>query len=283
MSKSVLVYEVGPRDGLQYEKKILSVPQIVEFIQRLADTGLKAIESGSFVSPKAIPQMANTRAVLEQLPRKMGIRYPVLVPNNKGLEAALAVGVQDVAVFTAVSDSFTKANIGCTVEESLGRFEPIYRQPGIRVRAYISCSMGCPYEGKVAVSKVAELAERLYRMGSDVICLADTIGAGKPEEVPVLVKAVASAGVPIEKIALHFHDTLERLAIQKIEKGLSVGIRMIDSAIGNLGGCPYAPGASGNVATEEVVEKLHALGFKTGVDLKKLVAVRDWIVAQLHV
>ncbi|MBI4356743.1 MAG: hydroxymethylglutaryl-CoA lyase [Gammaproteobacteria bacterium] len=281
----VTIYEVGPRDGLQSEKKILPPSVIVEFIERLEETGLSSIEVGSFVSPEAIPQLANTKSVFLQLKRKPSIRYTVLVPNQKGWHDALAVGAKDVAVFTAASNSFLKANIGCTLETSLVRFSPLYESApshGVHIRAYISCAFGCPYEGFIPVEKVAKLAKRLYDMGSETISLADTTGIGQPGAVPELIKATVELGVPLSALALHFHDTLERLAIQKIEVGLATGIRIIDSAVGNLGGCPYAPGASGNVATEDVVLRLQALGFETGIDLKKLLAVRDWIKKQLQ-
>lgn len=280
----ITIYEVGPRDGLQYESLTLAPEVITKFIAQLVESGLKWIEAGSFVSQKAVPQMQNSAEVLQNIQQYQNIHFPVLVPNQKGLDAALAAGAKELAVFTAASEAFLKANIRCGIEESFERFQPIFEvaaQQPLFVRGYISCTMGCPYQGEVSLTEVARVAKTLHKAGCSQICLADTIGVGVPEAVPELIDAVLDEGIPVESIALHFHDTEKRLAIPKIIKGIEKGVRVIDSAVGNLGGCPYAPGASGNVATESVIEALHAEGLETGIDLEALLVARDYIFNQL--
>lgn len=285
MSKELItIYEVGPRDGLQYEQQILSPKTIIEFINRLSKTGLTWIEAGSFVSEKAVPQMKHTAEVFQAIEKQHGVHYPVLVPNQKGMDAALATDVEAIAVFTAASESFLKANINCGIEESFMRFESVFKMAkdkAIRVRGYISCSMGCPYQGKISLDKVAYVAKKLHQAGCEQICLADTIGVGLPEAVPELIAAVVEQGISVQQLALHFHDTPKRNAIAKILKGIEYGVRIIDSAVGNLGGCPYAPGASGNVATEQVLTVLEAEGLYTGIDQAALIMARDYIFSVL--
>jgi len=278
----VKIVEVGPRDGLQNEPTPVPVEVKVELIERLADAGLTVIEAGSFVSPKWVPQMADTDRVLAALKPRPGVSYPVLTPNMKGLEAALAAGAREVAVFGAASESFSRKNINCSIAESLDRFAPVVaaaRAAGVAVRGYVSCALGCPYEGEIAPAAVAEVAGRLYEMGCYEISLGDTIGVGTPLKAQRMIEAVA-ARVPIERLAAHFHDTYGQ-ALANLFAVLQLGVAVIDSSVAGLGGCPYARGASGNVATEDVVYMLDGLGIDCGVDLQRLAAAGRYICAQL--
>lgn len=267
----VRVVEVGPRDGLQNEPAAVPVEAKVALIEALADAGLTNIEAGGFVSPKWVPQMADTAEVLARLRPRPGVAYPVLVPNLQGLDRALACGVREVAVFGAASESFSRRNINCSIEESLGRFAPVAekaRAAGVRVRGYISCVLGCPFEGEISPDAVARVAAGLFAMGCYEVSLGDTIGTGTPLAARRLVERV-SAEVPVERIALHFHDTYGQ-ALANILACLDLGVSVVDSAVAGLGGCPYAPGATGNVATEDVVYMLDGMGIETGVDLPAL-------------
>lgn len=280
---SVRIYEVGPRDGLQNEEKILAASVKVELIDRLSETGLTHIEAGAFVSPKWVPQMANTAAVMEQIKRKPGVTYPVLVPNVQGMEAAIAAGVREIAVFAAASESFSLKNINCRIDESLQRFAPVMemaRDHKILVRGYVSCVVGCPYEGYIAPAAVVEVAEKLLKIGCYEISLGDTIGVGTPEKIRAMLTTVR-AHIPAGNLALHCHDTYG-YALDNIHTGIDMGISVIDSSVAGLGGCPYAPGASGNVSTEAVLGMLQKLGVKTGVDLDKVTEIGKFISFQLR-
>ena len=282
MSRKVLIVEVGPRDGLQNEAGEVPTATKVELIERLADAGLPAVEATAFVSPKWVPQMADHTEVLERIRRKPGVSYPVLTPNLKGFEAARAAGATEVAVFGAASEAFSKKNINCSIAESLERFRPIVLQAkkhGIKVRGYVSCVLGCPYEGDVAPQRVADVAGALYEMGCYEISLGDTIGVGTPGKTQAMIEACARR-VPIERLAGHYHDTYGQ-ALANIYASLEAGVSTFDSSIAGLGGCPYAAGASGNVATEDVVYMLNGLGAETGVDLKALVGIGRWICGVL--
>ena len=283
MNRSVRLVEVGPRDGLQNEPGEVPTAIKLELIERLADAGLPAVEATAFVSPKWVPQMADHTEVLERIRRKPGVSYPVLTPNLKGFEAARAAGATEVAVFAAASESFSKKNINCSIAESLERFLPITRaaqQHGIRVRGYVSCVLGCPYEGEVKPGRVAEVAAALYEMGCYEVSLGDTIGVGTPGKTKVMIEA-CTRRVPLERLAGHYHDTYGQ-ALANIYASLELGVATFDSSIAGLGGCPYAKGASGNVATEDVVYMLHGLGIQTGVDLDKLVGIGQWICGILQ-
>jgi hydroxymethylglutaryl-CoA lyase len=278
----VRIVDVGPRDGLQNEPGEVPTEVKLELIERLADAGLSAVEATAFVSPKWIPQMADHTEVLERLRRKPGVSYPVLTPNLKGFEAARAAGAREVAVFGAASEAFSKKNINCSIAESLERFRPIVAQAkkhGIKVRGYVSCVLGCPYEGEVKPERVAEVAGALFEMGCYEVSLGDTIGVGTPGKTRAMIEACAKR-VPIEHLAGHYHDTYGQ-ALANIYASLEAGVKTFDSSIAGLGGCPYAAGASGNVATEDVVYMLHGLGVRTGVDLERLVEVGEWISAFL--
>jgi hydroxymethylglutaryl-CoA lyase len=278
LPKKVRIVDVGPRDGLQNEKAEVPTKVKLELIARLADAGLPAVEATAFVSPKWIPQMADHTEVLEGIRRKPGVSYPVLTPNLKGFEAARAAGATEVAVFGAASESFSKKNINCSIAESLERFRPVAeaaRKADIKVRGYISCVLGCPYEGEIAPAKVAEVARALHDMGCYEISLGDTIGTGTPGRTQAMIEACARA-VPVERLAGHYHDTYGQ-ALANIYASLEMGVATFDSSVAGLGGCPYAKGASGNVATEDVVYMLNGLGIDTGVDLGKLVAIGQWI------
>ncbi|MCB8822906.1 hydroxymethylglutaryl-CoA lyase [Microvirga rosea] len=276
--KTVRIVEVGPRDGLQNEPGIVATEVKIELINRLTHAGLQTIESGSFVSPKWVPQMADTAEVLSHIQRKPGVQYPVLVPNIKGLHAALESGVEEVAVFASASEAFSQRNINCTIDESLARFQPVIaasRERGVKVRGYVSCVLGCPYQGDVPAEKVADVAKRLFDMGCYEISLGDTIGAGTPAAAFAMTKHVLGF-VPVNQIALHFHDTYGQ-ALANIYACLGLGISVLDSSVGGLGGCPYAVGASGNVASEDLVYMLHGMGIDTGVDLGQLVEAARFI------
>jgi len=282
MSDPVRIVEVGPRDGLQNEKMPVSVETRIAFVEALVAAGCRTIEVGSFVSPKAVPKMAGSDEVLRAVDHHPGHEFHVLVPNEKGYEAARAAGARVVAVFASASEGFSRANINCTVAESLERFRPVLaRAPadGIKVRGYVSCVLGCPFDGEVSPSAVARVARALWDQGCYEISLGDTIGIGTPMKARQLVRAVA-AEVPMAKLAMHFHDTYGQ-ALANLYAGLEEGVRVIDSAAGGLGGCPYAPGATGNVATEDVVYMLDGLGEPTGIDLDKLLAATNTICAAL--
>ena len=278
LPKRVRIVEVGPRDGLQNEKGEVPTAVKLELIERLADAGLPAGEATAFVSPKWIPQMADHTEVLERIRRRPGVSYPVLTPNLKGFEAARAAGATEVAVFGAASEAFSKKNINCSIAESLGRFRPVAEialKEKIKVRAYISCVLGCPYEGEVKARKVAEVAGALYDMGCYEVSLGDTIGVGTPGKTQAMIEACARR-VPVAKLAGHYHDTYGQ-ALANIYASMELGVATFDSSVAGLGGCPYAKGASGNVATEDVVYMLHGLGIETGIDLDKVVDTGVWI------
>ena len=283
MDDFVTLVEVGPRDGLQNEKQKLSTGTKIELIERLANCGIPAVEAGSFVSPEWVPQMADTEDVLAGLKRLDGTRYPVLVPNLTGLGRAISAGATEIAVFTAASDSFSERNTNCSIRASLSRLEAVVeraKDTGIRVRAYVSCVLGCPYEGDVEVETVVAVCTRLIQMGCDEISLGDTIGVGTPGQASELVKTVSSV-VAVEKLAVHFHDTYGQ-ALANILACLDAGVRTLDASVAGLGGCPYASGATGNVASEDVVYMLHGLGLTTSIDLGELAKTGDWVSKQLQ-
>ena len=265
---SVRIVEVGPRDGLQNEPLPVATATKLDLIRRLAEGGLTTIEATAFVSPKRVPQMADHAAVMQGIEWRPGVRYPVLVPNMQGFEAAVAAGARDVAVFTAASETFLRHNINCSIAESLDRFRPVLsaaKQQGVGVRGYVSCALGCPYEGMVPPTAAAAVARALYETGCAEISLGDTVGVGTPASTTAMLAEVAKH-VPIEALAGHYHDTWGR-ALLNVFASMQVGVRIFDSSVAGLGGCPYAPGASGNVATEDVIALLDALGIETGVDL----------------
>ena len=279
---SVRIIEMGARDGLQNERTPVSVENRIVFIKRLFDAGLATIEVGAFVSPKAIPQMASSDAVLRGVSHIKGAEFHVLVPNEKGYDAARAAGAKVVSVFAAASEGFSRANINCTVAESIERFKPVLaraKADGVPVRGYISCVLGCPFDGEIKPKAVADLAVTLWDLGCYEISLGDTIGVGTPAKAKEMLRAVA-ANIPPAKLAMHFHDTYGQ-ALANLYAGLEEGVRVIDAAAGGLGGCPYAPGATGNVATEDVVYMLEGMGIKTGVDMPKLLAATNDITAQI--
>ena len=274
MDEQVKIVEVAPRDGLQNENKTLSVAQRVDFIEALAATGLETIEAGAFVSPEWVPQMAETAEVLGALNLPDNIALPCLVPNKRGMEDALKAGVQDVAIFTAASEEFNLKNTNATIEESFERFAPVMKLAeanGVKVRGYVSTAIACPYSGRVEPQQVADVAARLFELGCYEISLGDTIGVGRPKDVQTMLRSVLLQ-VPKNNVALHLHDTFGQ-ALAGIYAGLYEGVRTFDAACGGLGGCPYAKGASGNVATEDVLYLLEGEGFDTGVDLEKMMAV----------
>lgn len=278
----VKLVEVGPRDGLQNEPVAVSVADRVALIDRLSATGLKSIEVGSFVNPKLVPQMAHTDKVLAQIQHKRDVSYPVLVPNMKGFEAAQAAGVKEIAVFIAASESFSQRNINCSIAESLARIRPVCEaalQDHIRVRGYISCVLGCPYDGDVDIETVAALAAQLKALGSYEVSLGDTIGVGTPGKARALVDSVA-LHLPMDDIAVHFHDTYGQ-ALANILAVLEAGISVVDTAVAGLGGCPFAAGATGNVATEDVLYMLQGLNIETGVDLGAMVETGQFIAKLL--
>ncbi|XP_056152000.1 hydroxymethylglutaryl-CoA lyase, mitochondrial [Lampris incognitus] len=283
LPKRVKIVEVGPRDGLQNEKTIVPAETKIHLIDMLSESGLSVIEATSFVSPKWVPQMADQVEVMKGIHRKPGVSYPVLTPNLKGFQAAVMSGASEVAIFGAASERFSKRNINCSVDESLQRFEEVVRaakEASVPVRGYISCVLGCPYEGKVAPEKVAHVAKRLYAMGCYEISLGDTIGVGTPGGMAEMLEAV-SREVPVNALAVHCHDTYGQ-ALANILIALQMGISVVDSSVAGLGGCPYAQGASGNVATEDVVYMLHGLGIHTGVDLSKLMDAGAFICRSLN-
>ena len=278
----VRIVEVGPRDGLQNEPREVPTAAKVELIERLAEAGLPAVEATAFVSPKWVPQMADHTEVLERIRRRPGVAYPVLTPNLKGFEAARAAGATEVAIFAAASEAFSQKNINCSIAASLERFRPVAaaaKASGVKLRGYISCVLGCPYEGEVKPARVAEVAGALADMGCYEVSLGDTIGVGTPGKTKSLIEACARR-LPIERLAGHFHDTYGQ-ALANIYASLEMGVASFDSSIAGLGGCPYAAGASGNVATEDVVYMLNGLGIETGVDLERLVDTGQWICGLL--
>jgi len=283
MTTSIRIVEVGPRDGLQNEPGEVATAVKVELIERLADAGLPAVEATAFVSPKWVPQMADHTEVMQGLRRKPGVSYPVLAPNLKGLEAARAAGATEVAIFAAASEAFSQRNINCSIAESLERFRPVAQaahEHGIKVRGYVSCVLGCPYEGDIAPKRVADVAKALYDMACYEISLGDTIGVGTPAKTKTMIEACAEH-VPVEKLAGHYHDTYGQ-ALANIYASLELGVRTFDASVAGLGGCPYAAGASGNVATEDVVYLLNGLGMRTGIDLERLVDIGQWISGVLE-
>jgi hydroxymethylglutaryl-CoA lyase len=278
LNNFVRIVEVGPRDGLQNEPGEVPTAVKLELIERLAEAGLPAVEATGFVSPKWVPQMADHTEVLERIRRKPGVSYPVLTPNLKGFEAARAAGATEVAIFGAASEAFSRRNINCSIAESLERFRPVAeaaRKADVRVRGYVSCVLGCPYEGEIAPQRVAEVAGALFEMGCYEVSLGDTIGVGTPGKTKAMLEACARR-IPIERLAGHYHDTYGQ-ALANIYASLELGVRTFDASVAGLGGCPYAAGASGNVATEDVVYMLHGLGMDTGVDLDRLVGIGQWI------
>lgn len=282
LPRKVKIVEVGPRDGLQNEKGEVPTAVKLELIERLADAGLPAVEATAFVSPKWIPQMADHTEVLERIRRRPGVAYPVLTPNLKGFEAARAAGATEVAVFAAATEAFSRKNINCSIAESLERFRPVTEaaaRHGVKVRGYISCVLGCPYEGAVAPEKVAEVAGALHDMGCYEISLGDSIGTGTPGTTRAMIEACATK-VPLAQLAGHYHDTYGQ-ALANVYASLEMGVATFDSSVAGLGGCPYAKGATGNVATEDVVYMLQGLGIDTGIDLDQLVDIGQWICGVL--
>lgn len=276
--KRVKIVDVGPRDGLQNEPAEISTETKIELVERLADAGLRFIEAGAFVSPKWVPKMADSADVMARIERRLGVVYSVLTPNLKGFEGAVAVRADEVAVFGAASEAFSQKNINCTIAESLERFQPVCdaaKAAAIPVRGYISCVLGCPYEGEIAPSAVASVAKTLRDMGCHEISLGDTIGRGTPAKAQAMIAAVAEV-VPMERIAVHFHDTYGQ-ALANILAVMEQGVAVVDASVSGLGGCPYAKGASGNVATEDVLYMLDGLGIETGIDLGKLVETGAFI------
>jgi hydroxymethylglutaryl-CoA lyase len=275
MSDTVRIIEMGPRDGLQNEKTPVSVEARIAFIEALVAAGLSTVEVGAFVSPKAIPQMVGSDQVLRGVNHLAG-EFHVLVPNEKGYEAARAAGAKVISIFAAASEGFSRANINCSIAESIERFKPVVvraKADGIRVRGYISCVLGCPFDGEVKPQAVVEVAQKLWELGCYEISLGDTIGVGTPAKARQMLRAVSRA-VPMTNLAMHFHDTYGQ-ALANLYAGMEEGARVIDSAAGGLGGCPFAPGATGNVATEDVVYMLEGMGIATGVDMTKLLAATN--------
>ena len=275
-ARDVIVVEVGPRDGLQNEPNPITTDVKIAFVNALTSASLPVIEVTSFVNPRAVPQLADADEVMTGIERAPGVRYPVLVPNERGLDRALAVGVREIALFTAATEEFAKANVGTSIDGTFERFGPVAsraRERGIWIRGYVSVAFGCPYAGAVAPEAAVAVAERLLALGCDEVCLADTIGNASPEGVRAVLRE-AIPTIPAPRLALHFHDT-SRMALANVEAGLAHGVRIFDSAAGGLGGCPFAPGAAGNLATERLLERLDRLGLRTGVDLEQVEAAAD--------
>jgi len=279
---TVRIVEVGPRDGLQNEKVVIPTEVKVDYITALADAGLRVIEAGAFVSPKWVPQMADSGDVYRDIPKDPGVEYPVLVPNMKGLDRAIEAGVKSIALFTAASESFNKRNINMSIEESIENYAPVAvraRSEGMRVRGYVSTAFGCPYEGDVPPEKVLEVCARMLDIGCYEVSVGDTIGVGTPMQVQGVIGVLLQV-IPASKLAMHFHDT-RGTALANTLAALEMGIATFDSSAGGLGGCPYAPGASGNMATEDLVYLLHSMAIETGVDLQRLVAASSIIAPYL--
>lgn len=282
-ASSVKIIEVGVRDGLQNEPTPVPTEVKLKLIEKLIASGLSVIEATSFVSPKWVPQMADHQQIMQQLPQNTAVNFPVLTPNIQGFENAISAGAKEVAVFAAASESFSKKNINCTIDESIQRFAPIFEQAkakGIKVRGYVSCVLGCPYEGEISPDKVSEVASKLYQNGCYEISLGDTIGVGTAGKTKTLIETIKNL-IPINHISVHFHDTYGQ-ALANIYAALELGISSIDSSVAGLGGCPYAKGASGNVATEDVVYMLDGMGVKTGVNLDKLIDAGEYISQYLN-
>jgi hydroxymethylglutaryl-CoA lyase len=282
-SNHVRIVEVGARDGLQNEKTLLPAEVKIALIDRLSSTGLKTIEATSFVSPKWVPQLADAAEVFRAIRKVPGVSYPVLVPNLQGYARAREVGAGEIAVFTAASEAFNRKNVNASIDESIERFIPVMKQAladGVPVRGYVSTVLGCPYQGEVPVSDVVRVAKRMFELGCHEISLGDTIGVGTPAKARAMLHAVAQE-VPMAALAVHFHDTYGQ-ALANILACLEEGVRVVDSSVSGTGGCPYAKGATGNVASEDVVYMLHGMGIETGIDLDLLVATGAWLAGQLH-
>jgi isopropylmalate/homocitrate/citramalate synthase len=280
--KNVRIVEVGPRDGLQNEPHTVPTETKIEFIRLLAASGLKTIEATAFVSPKWVPQMADHAEVLRGLKHEAGVSYPVLVPNLRGFDAAVAAGATEVAVFAAASETFSQRNINCSIAESLDRFAPVFaaaRAASVQVRGYVSCALGCPYEGEIDPDKVADVAAALFESGCYEVSLGDTIGVGTPSRTTALIKTVGGR-MPVDRLAGHFHDTYGQ-ALVNIYAALTMDVQVFDASVSGLGGCPYAPGATGNVATEDLLYMLNGMGIETGVDLDRLIAAGAFICEKL--
>jgi len=278
LPKTVKIVDVGPRDGLQNQPELVPLEAKIKLVEMLAEAGLPAVEAGAFVSPKWVPQMADTAELMRRIYRRPGVSYPVLVPNMKGYEAARAVNADEIAIFGAASETFSERNINCSIAESLARFEPVAKAAiadGIRVRGYISCVLGCPYEGEVDPEAVAAVARALDDMGCYEVSLGDTIGTGTPKKAQAMVAAVCKT-IPAARLGAHFHDTYGQ-ALANLLAVMQMGVAVIDTAVAGLGGCPYAKGASGNVATEDVLYMLDGLGIGTGVDMDRLLAASRYI------
>lgn len=281
--KQVKIVEVSPRDGLQNEKQNISLETKLKLIEKLTNTGIKNIEVTGFVSPKWVPQLADAEQLCQQLKRQNSVHYSVLTPNTIGMQKAIDAEIKEVAVFTAASESFTQKNINCSIEESLQRFKPIMelaQQHNIKVRGYVSCVLGCPYEGLISPEKITQVTESLFKLGCYEVSLGDTIGTGTPLTAQAMLKACMNSA-PIEKLALHFHNTYGQ-ALANIYACMQLGAHIIDASVAGLGGCPYAKGASGNVATEDVVYMLKGMGIETGIDLEQLAATGNWISNELN-
>ncbi|MGH3241673.1 MAG: hydroxymethylglutaryl-CoA lyase [Spirillospora sp.] len=279
----VTIYEVGPRDGLQNEKAVVPVDVKSELVTRLADAGLRTIETTSFVHPKWVPQLADAEELLNVLPRSPELRYPVLVPNERGLERALANGVTEIAIFGSATETFSRRNLNRTVDESLAMFAPVVgraRAEGLWVRAYVSMVCGDPWEGDVPIERVVSVASRMMDLGCSQLSLGDTIGVGTPGQVTALIEALGAAGIGTDRLAVHFHDTYGQ-ALANTLAALRAGVTVVDASAGGLGGCPFAGSATGNLATEDLVWMLHGLGIETGVDLDKLVETSQWLAGRL--
>jgi hydroxymethylglutaryl-CoA lyase len=282
LPKQVKIVEVSPRDGLQNEKQSIDLDTKLSLINRLEKSGIKNIEITGFVSPKWVPQLADSEQLCQRLEQNPAVNYSALTPNLFGMQKAIACGIKEVAVFTAASESFTQKNINCSIEESLKRFKPVIKlanQNNTKIRGYVSCVLGCPYEGEIAVKKVAEVAKKLFDMGCYEVSLGDTIGTGTPKKAQKMLEACMEIA-PIEKLALHFHNTYGQ-ALANIYACLELGANIIDSSVAGLGGCPYAKGASGNVATEDVVYMLEGLNIKSGINLDELIETGNWISNKL--
>ena len=278
----VRIVEVGPRDGLQNESAMVATADKIELVDRLSATGLRSIEATSFVSPKWVPQLADAAEVMAGIHRRPGVSYPVLVPNEQGYERARAAGADEVAVFTAASEAFNRRNINASIDESIERFAPVLaraREDGVRVRGYVSTVLGCPYQGAVPVAEVVRVARRLHALGCYEISLGDTIGVGTPHQAREMLLAVATE-VPMPALAVHFHDTYGQ-ALANVAACIEAGVRVADSAVAGTGGCPYARGASGNVASEDLVYMLHGMGIETGIDLEALADTGRWLASRL--
>ena len=282
LPQRVKIVEVSPRDGLQYETRLVPTEVKIDFIDRLSRCGLPSIEATSFVSPRWVPQMGDHRQVMKGIRRREGVSYPVLTPNLFGLEAAMEVGAEEVAVFASASEGFSRKNINCSIDQSFERFTPLIEralESGVRVRGYLSCTLGCPYEGEVDSKQVARLARRLLELGCYEISLGDTIGVGTPAAAQQMVRSVGRQ-VPIEQLAVHFHDSCGQ-ALANVLACLEAGVSVVDSSVSGLGGCPYAPGAAGNLATEDLLYMLEGLGIETGVDMTALLEAGDYICREL--